>query len=162
MLNHTITLTDEEQRIARWIAHERNAANVRAGTVNRRMGPMSDADANLIGFAGELAFCRMFNVYPDFTTHIRSGTPDCHLFGFDIDVKTTRRADSPLLAIARKRTLAVDQYALMVMAWPAFTFKGFASHQLLFDPENACNVGHGADYGLDQSMLRGRLPLTEK
>ena len=124
------TLTESEQIIAKFVAEQRTANNRNAGTGNNRRSDMSDFEVDLQGFGGELAFCRLANVFPDLTVHNRSAakgqdTGDCILDGLRIDVKTSKKADSGLWVNVRKIG-TVDVYALMVGTFPTFRLVGLA------------------------------------
>ena len=71
-----VSLTANEQRIVEWIAKMRQATNVAAGVRNYRMSTEADLTLHRQGFAGELAFCKLFNTYPEFDTHARRGGYD--------------------------------------------------------------------------------------
>jgi hypothetical protein len=115
----------------------------------------------VIGFGAELAFCKMFNCYPDFDIRPRQGTADCSRFGEAIDVKATTYARGRLLAVPRKEVLAADTYALMIVEWAyreddpdaVFRFAGFARAAELLAPERLTDLGHGPTFALDQSHL---------
>ena len=124
------TLTESEQIIATFVAEQRTANNRNAGTTNMRKSEMSDFEIDLQGFAGELAFCRMANVFPDLTVHNRSASKgedngDCILEGLRIDVKTSKKADAALWVPVRKIGTA-DAYALMTGEFPTFRLVGLA------------------------------------
>jgi len=124
------TLTDSEQLIARFVAKQRSGNNRNAGTVNMRKSEMSDFEIDLQGFGGELAFCRLANVFPDLTVHNRSASKgedqgDCILNGQRIDVKTSKKAEAALWVPVRKIGTA-DAYALMTGKFPTFRLVGMA------------------------------------
>lgn len=148
-------LSAAEQRIVAWVARQRQHANRSAGVTDGKVGPQSADETDLIGFGAELAFCKLFNVYPDFGIAPRRGSSDCSRFGESIDVKATTRPRGRLLAITRKAELAADCYALMVVTWPAFRFAGFARAADLLDTARVIDLGHGRTYGLDQDALKG-------
>ena len=134
------TLTESEQLIARFVATQRSINNRFAGTGNNRRSDMSDFEVDLQGFAGELAFCRLANVFPDLTVHNRSAAKgqdngDCVLNGQRIDVKTSKKADAALWVPLRKLGTA-DAYALMAGTFPTFKLVGMASVDLV----KACKV----------------------
>ena len=60
-----VTLNDAEQRLARYLARQRYESNRNQGVTNNRVGPQSDEVTDLEGIAAEIAFCKLFNVYPD-------------------------------------------------------------------------------------------------
>ena len=127
------TLTESEQLIAKFVAEQRTANNRNAGTVNMRKSEMSDFEIDLQGFGGELAFCRLANVFPDLTVHNRSASKgedqgDCILNGQRIDVKTSKKVEAALWVPVRKIGTA-DAYALMVGTFPTFRLVGMADVQ---------------------------------
>jgi len=133
-------LTESEQLIAKFVAEQRTANNRNAGTVNMRKSKMSDFEADLQGFGGELAFCRLANVFPDLTVHNRSASKgedqgDCVLNGQRIDVKTAEKPHSALWVPVRKLGTA-DAYALMVGKFPTFRLVGMADVETV----KACKV----------------------
>lgn len=149
----TITLNDAEQRIARWVGTQRQAANDASHVPDARRADASSADVHINGFGAELAFCKLFNVYPDFDIQPRRGGADCSRFGEAVDVKATTYQDGRLLALPHKTALAADVYALLVVAWPEFRFVGFARAAELFVPERLTNLGRGPTYAMQQSLL---------
>ena len=125
------TLTESEQLIAKFVAETRTANNRNAGTGNNRRSEMSDFEVDLQGFAGELAFCRLANVFPDLTVHNRSAAKgqdngDCIVNALRIDVKTSKNPASGLW-VFRRKIGTVDAYALMVGTFPTFKLIGMAN-----------------------------------
>ena len=146
------TLTESEQLIAKFVAEQRTANNRNAGTVNMRKSEMSDFEIDLQGFGGELAFCRMANVFPDLTVHNRSASKgedqgDCVFNGQRIDVKTSKKADAALWVPVRKIGTA-DAYALMTGTFPTFRLVGMADVETV----KACKVINNA-HVVDQDKL---------
>jgi len=146
------TLTESEQLIAKFVAEQRTANNRNAGTTNMRKSEMSDFEIDLQGFGGELAFCRMANVFPDLTVHNRSAFKgddqgDCVLNGQRIDVKTSKKADAALWVPVRKIGTA-DAYALMVGTFPTFRLVGMADVETVKE----CKVW-GDAYVVNQNQL---------
>jgi len=153
MTTNTVTLNAAEIRIVRWIGQQRLAANRAAGFTNLKVGPESEIDTETLGFAGELAFAKLFNVYPDFVIGARVGSADCERFGESIDVKTTKYPNGKLIAQLRKREFAADVYALMIVEWPTFRFVGFARGDDLLTPARVADLGHGDVYAIEQDEL---------
>ena len=156
-----VCLTEDEQRIAKFIARRRQESNDTQGVNDSRVtAGQSSVSIHEDGFAAELAFCKLFNVYPDFEIRPRRGSADCSRFGETIDVKATRYQNGKLLAVAWKETCAADVYALMILEDGArFRFAGFARATDLIAPERLTNLGHGPTYALEQQQLRGHLAL---
>jgi len=124
------TLTESEQIIAKFVAEQRTSNNRNANTTNMRQSERTDFEIDLQGFAGELAFCRMANVFPDLTVHNRSASKgedngDCVVLGRRIDVKTSFRPDSALW-VQKHKIGTADAYALMVGTFPTFQLVGMA------------------------------------
>jgi len=153
-VNAWIELCPSEQRIVKWIAANRSLANRNGNVSNGRIGPQSDEVTDLNGFGAELAFCKIFNCYPDFSISTRSGSSDCELRGETVDVKTTTYASGKLLAVIGKRELASDFYALMICDFPKFRFCGFAHKSELLAEGKLTDLGHGPTYAMAQDELR--------
>jgi len=147
------TLNEAEQKLANFLAQSRYQSNRNSGVTNNKIGPQSDAETDLNGIGSELAFCRMFNVYPDMSISPRSGGADCFRSGFEIDVKTTRYPSGRLLAVTTKKLKDADIYVLMVGDFPTYRFAGFATAQELLNPEKITNLGYGPTYALSQAEL---------
>jgi len=121
-----IELTDAERRIAQWIAEERQRRNEAAGIRDRSNNPaLPGAGPHVVGVPGELAFAKLFNVWPDLDTTPRSGGADCERFGETIDVKTTGHPDEGLWAVTSKSACPPDHYALMGGRNGKYQFHGF-------------------------------------
>lgn len=149
-----VTLTDTEVRICRWLAAQRFAAARKAGVQDAQMGPQSSEQTDLDGIAGEFAFCKVANVWPDMTIGARRGGHDAFLNGMSVDVKTTRCPTGHLLATIKKSTTASDVYVLVIGTVPEFRIAGWASAAKLLHPENIADFGHGSGYALSQRQLQ--------
>lgn len=151
-----IVLSTEEMRIAKTFGAERqrrnDAASVRDG---RRHDAMTSVDVHVMGLAGEIAFCKLTNVYPDFTTEPRRGTPDCQYFGQTVDIKTSKSPNANLVVPVRSRALATNWYALMVVAWPShcFRFCGLAHVVDIERPDRLTDLGKGPVYLVPRGEL---------
>lgn len=152
-----ITLNETEQRLCKHIAKERYKVNRKKGVKNSKIGNQSDYLTDLEGFGGEMAFCKLFNVYPDLkvqVTNQQTDTGDCVLpNGKVIDVKTTKYKNGKLLAAKWKTCEDIDAYALMVGTFPSYKFMGFMSRQELLQDSRLTNLGHGEGYAAHQSEL---------
>lgn len=157
----SVTLTPVEERLARFIARERQSTNRSADVANKRVGPQTDEDTDREGIAAEIAFARLANVYPDLSTNIRRGSFYCKLRdGRTVDVKTTTYPRGNLIAIVGKRVANADIYALMIGPAPTFTFAGWAkASDLLNEPTS--ELGYGPTHALPQARLEKILPVDE-
>jgi len=153
-----VTLVDTEVRICKWLAAQRFAVARNSGVSDRQMGPQSSEQTDLDGIAGEFAFCKAMNLWPDMTIGARSGGHDAALGALSIDVKTTRHASGHLLATTKKSDNASDVYVLVIGTISEFRVVGWASSAMLFHQDNLSDFGHGLGYALPQCKLR---PLHE-
>ena len=154
-MNMAVTLHHGEEQIAKWLGEQRHAANKAAGTFQPTKGedPLW-LDVN--GAGGEIAFCKLNNLWPDLTIRPRRGGHDCvSYFGLKVDVKTTHREDGQLLAVLGKSDLApCDAYVLMVGRLPVYRWVGFALVEDLISKATVKDLGHGDTYALPQRLLR--------
>jgi hypothetical protein len=130
-----ITLTEAEQAICRLIAKMRFEECRKANITNAKIGDLSNEETDLEGFAAEMAFGNIFNLYPDFCT-----TPpttdgsyrgDFLIEGKTVDVKSSTNPNGLLICVPWKKEHC-DLYALVVGQFPTYTFKGFLQREELF------------------------------
>lgn len=154
-----VDLTVEELRHAYGIAVQRMASNLGAGVRDQKLTDRSPWQIHIDGAIGELAFARMFNVYPDFGISPRAGSPDFVVRQGGVlktvDVKTRRRVDGDLMVPLHKAKppARCDLYVLMIVddcgAWCA----GWTPADALFRPENIKDYGKGPTYAMEQACL---------
>jgi hypothetical protein len=157
-----ILLSLPEQKIARYFARERQRINRAAGIIDQQVSLQKAEDTELVGFAGELAFCKLFNLYPDFSLEPRRGGHDCVWHGERVDVKATDCLTGQLLGRPKKKHEPVDIYALMICYWcwndegseALFTFPGYATRKELFADDRLTDLGRGPVYAIPQCDLR--------
>lgn len=149
-MERTWTLSPADQELVDRISKERQARNERARVRDARIGPRDSVEYHRMGFAGELAFCRMHDIPPDLDTTPRKGSSDCRLNGESVDVKTTDYIDGRLVVKTTKEAMASAWYALMIMDWPTFRFIGMVRAADLFKPEYLRDHGYGVTYSMDQ------------
>jgi hypothetical protein len=155
----TITLSEHEARIAKWIGKERTAINRRHQVGDqRRSVDLSGEEVDIDGMGAEMALAKMLNVYPDFGLSPRHGGMDALWGGVGVDVKTTRYPDGRLIATPLKSAeTGVALYALLVGRLPTYEFKGFVTATQLFAVSRLTDLGHGPTYAVKQAELA---PLT--
>lgn len=130
-----ITLTKEEQYIAKYIAKERTKNNKKKNTHNN-WGNRDPYEIDLDGYGFEIVVCRVCNYYPDFSTHVRKGSPDCYSHkGDKIDAKCTGNPDSPLKVKTTKKKEDADIYILGVGKFPSYRILGWATAEEVFSSE---------------------------
>jgi hypothetical protein len=151
-----VRLGSEEQALCRYIAKKRSENNRACNVTNNNFtNGMSDFECDLQGFGGEMAFCKLFNSYPDLQIGARSAQTDdgdCTVSGLRIDVKTRRRHDGDLLVNSTKKP-TVFAYALMTGTFPEFVFRGVFIALSLMKPERLIRMPGGMSYRAHQSEL---------
>lgn len=111
-MTHRVHLSEAEVLLAGFLATMRQSINRQAGITNQKAGPQDPITTEQVGLYGELAFAKWANVYPDLTTHIRTGSADAVYKGWTVDVKSTRNLHGDLYVDARREKLA-DLYVLV-------------------------------------------------
>lgn len=157
-IGSVVELNDTEQRLARFVAASRTANNRGSGIFNGRRSEESDQEVDLHSFGAELAFAKLFNVYPDLSICLRSvktGSDhgDAVLDGKRVDVKQTKYVKGRLLAIPDKKASVVDAYALVVGEFPKYTFRGFMRATDLIADKRLGDLGRGPAYLAEQHEL---------
>ena len=109
------------------------------------------------GFGAEMAFCKLCNLYPDFSIGIRSGGHDCELGTKKIDVKQTHYPNGRLLGYIKKKVTECDINVLMIGRLPTFEYIGWVLSEDLIKKENISNLGHGQTYALEQNQTNNSL-----
>ena len=156
LIGTKISLSKSEQAICKAIAKKRYESNRGNGVSNRKIGNQSNEFTDLNGFAAEFAFCKIFNVMPDFSIQPRKSDEndyDC-IFpdGIKIDVKTTKYKTGRLL-VAKWKKSGSDAFALMIGEFPNYELKGFCSRERAMSSEHLKDLGHGEAYFVDQEYL---------
>lgn len=123
------------------------------------MGDQDHGDTDILGACGELAFCKLANVYPDMTVSPRQGGVDCTMpSGTTVDVKTIRSARHNLLKRPSKGECA-DVFVLMLRATEyEYTYLGYATKSELVQPGRLTDLSHGPTYLVGQQELHPQLP----
>lgn len=147
------TLNDAERKFAMYLAKARYQNARSKGIEDQKMGGQSNWQTDLEGVGAEIAFCRLFNLYPDTQTEHIPVYDAYTKSGKSVDVKSTRYQNGHLLAVMGKREKRADIYALMIGAFPEYRFVGVSSGEKLFQEKNIKNFGHGNGYALSQDQL---------
>jgi len=132
-MQYTITLDGEEVELAQQVGEKRQVTNIAWGSENLRSSPRSDLEINISGFAGEIAFARLFDTELDMGNAHR--VHDTTLHGATVDVKTFQWEGAHLLVPFNKKDKQCDIYTVMVGSFPTFTFAGWATNHDVFDRE---------------------------
>ena len=156
----SITLDRVEQGLAKAIAQMRHNNNRSESVTNAKIGPQSNEDTDLEGIGGELAFCKLFNTYPDLSVETRSSlkgsdNADAVKDGKTIDIKTTKYENGKLVAAPwKKQGKKPDYFALMTGTFPVYTFRGFMKSDELLKDSRLGSLGHGPTDIALQSELK--------
>jgi hypothetical protein len=156
-IGKTVELNEVEQRLTKHIAKQRYLNNRDNNVTNARIGDQTDIETDRNGFGAEMAFCKLFNVFPDLSIFTRTASEDngdaiLHIQK-TVDVKTTKYPNGKLLAVTWKEH-NVDLYALMIGEFPKYTFRGFMDTHELLKPSRIGSLGYGETYIASQDELK--------
>lgn len=136
-----IELSPMEQEVARMLARERQASSREAGLRDAKRSDASAEEVDLEGFAAELAFCKLANIYPDLTPGKKP--VDAWTARGGVDVKATKHDDGRLLVASWKKSGEVAFYVLMTGRFPAYRCAGFISSEEMLKPDRLVPMGIG-------------------
>ena len=158
-----IILNEAEQRLTEYIAKKRIAYHQhREQTVADKYEhwKVTQEETDREGFGGEIAYCKLVNLYPDLDTNLSTPDYDCmSCNGEKIDVKTTKYRNGHLIATTNKIKHPPDIYVLVIGTFPEYCIIGEISASFLLRPENIKDFGMGDTYAVTQSELTPCLPL---
>ena len=164
LIGSKIILSKEEQTICENIGIQRYNINRQKGVKDKKIGKDDNYFVDINGFGGEFAFCKLFNIMPDFlvqVTQTNKNDYDALLFNcISVDVKTTDVITGRLLTPLWKMD-EVDCYALMIGEIPCYTFKGFMLGEDLKKQNRLKDLGHGMNYAAEQNELKELHDLYE-
>lgn len=154
-----VSLGPGEQRACGIIAKRRSETCRRVfGKSMTRKDDRSGYELHLQGIAGEFAFCKLFNLFPDMLTHARSAQAgedfgDAVLHdGRRVDIKTTHYPHGRLIVASWAKPV-VDLYALMIGVYPDYEFKGFIAAREMVRESRLTDLGRGPSFVADQAEL---------
>ena len=136
------SLSAEDRATVKRIAQERHNTARESGTVNLKIGKQSDEFVDLNGLGGEVAFCRLFGLEPDFDTSngaenkVDARLPD----GRTVDIKTTDHPRGNLLA--RVIHDEIDVFVLVRGRFPSYKLVGWID-RAIFKRSRKKNMGYG-------------------
>ena len=164
LINTKIVLTPEEQMICEHIGIRRYNINRQKGVTDKKIGKENNYFMDINGFGGEFAFCKLFNLMPDFlvqVTQTNKNDYDAIIFNcIKVDVKTTDVITGRLLTPLWKID-EVDCYALMVGEMPNYIFKGFMLREDLKQDKRIGSLGYKEGYIAKQNELKELHDLYE-
>ena len=142
-------LTKVEQFLAKYVARTRYENARQSGIVDQKKGDQSCEETDLDGFAAELLFARIFNLYPDLSesSEIADGiTKKGHTY----DVKVTKYKKGHLLAGIHKKNKPCDFYVLFIGSFPRYQIAGFGDRDSLLSEAMVKDFGKGPVYAMSQ------------
>lgn len=154
-----VVLSAAEQKLAIEIGRARNNAATNQNIVNRNVAGHDDATINIIGMAGELAFCKAFGLDPDLVISTTDRPKaDVTFYDKSWDVKTTPYKNAHLIAPIHKAGKRCDCYALVIGKHPTknpvYKIVGWVNQADLISEDRIIDLGYGPTYGLRQDQLR--------
>ena len=147
-----VKLTSIDYIICEMIGRMRNIVNQNAGIKNTKVSPESADLIDVQGFVAEYAFCKHFNLFPDFDVTPRSGSYDAIYKGHRYDIKSTTHKNGRLIATTKVNP-DVDIYILAIIGEDEVDFIGYAYKDELIRPENIGTLGYGETYILERNKL---------
>lgn len=151
-----ITLNENEQRLAKFLAKSRYETNRANNVKDLKVGTDSNETVDLEGMAAEIAYCKLMNLYVDMETDPpEMPSFDCvSRLGVRVDVKSTKYRDGHLIATLKKVNNPPDKYVLVVGKLPTYSIVGEVWSVDLLEEGNIKNFGYGPCYALSQSELK--------
>ena len=154
---YEVTLNEAEQRLTEYVSKKRIAYHQhREQTVADKYEhwKVTQEETDREGFGGEIAYCKLVNLYPDLDTNLSTPDYDCiSCNGEKIDVKTTKYRNGHLIVPVNKITHPADKYVLVTGEFPVYNIVGQCGAERLFMEENIRDFGKGPGYTLCQNKL---------
>ena len=153
MKGDVIVLSEFEVKIAKYLGRQRYLNARKKGITDAKIGNQSNEETDVESVAAELAFCKLYNLYPDLQIGelpIHDATLPC---GATVDVKQTKYPNGMLLVTTKKIENPSDLYVLLTGRMPEFTDRGGFPREWIFNPERIRDLGYGPGYAIKQDEL---------
>jgi hypothetical protein len=140
-----IILNKNEINFAEMIGKKRQEINVRRKLVDKRQDNQANStDITIEGYAGQLAFCKLFNIYPDMTSEVRKGADPSQIRYQDwfVQVKTNDKSEMWVVEW-RKPTDGLVFAKMKGTIVRGYDFEGFISSHKALDPDNLVEAPFG-------------------
>lgn len=138
--------------ICEMIGRMRNIVNRNFKVKDTKVSKNSPNNIDVQGFLAEFAFCKHFNIFPDFDLRPRSGSYDALYNGYRYDIKSTRHKNGRLIATTKVNP-DVDIYILAIINDTEVDFIGYAFKEEFIKQENIKDLGYGDTYVLERDKL---------
>mgnify|MGYP003138676974 CR=1 FL=1 len=151
-----IVLNKQEHELAKYIGKGRQTTAENQRLINYNQCGKDDSWLHVNGACGELAFSKLFKIYPhSFLDNFGTKSPyDVWIPEIGgIDVKTTENMRGYLSVEFHKKNYPADHYALMMGKYNRFLYAGMITKEQLFCEENLKDVGNGPFYSVSHSVL---------
>lgn len=152
-----VTLNETEIKMARDLAFSRSIQNRQSNVTDLKYSSKAGIFLDYQGICGELAFCRLFNLYPDTEFNYLPGRRpkhDCMTpAGYGIDIKTHQKHNSALRVPITKNPDDVDFYALVVGTSPKLFVVGTIAAAKVFQDCYLMENKTGTWYELPQKDI---------
>ena len=112
------------------------------------------------GFGGQLAFCRHFNLYPDFSSVLagKKSVSEISFRGWQVEVKTNTE-DTMWIVGWRKPALGVIYAKMKGSIDRGYDFQGFISSVKALSEENLVEAPYGGQaYKIEWTELKKSIP----
>jgi hypothetical protein len=150
----TVHMTPQERDWAFLMGVQRNAVARSQNINDQQMGKQNPVEIDFDGMLAEMAFCKAWNIYPDFTIHPRQGGVDAITKqGTKVDVKATRVPNGRLLIHRNKKIGEVDRYVLAIIDGDKVNLVGFIDEQSALDSKYLDDLGHGEGFVIPRAAL---------
>ena len=147
------TLNDVEQRICKYVAKKRFEHCRKIKSEATVYGSETAKFREFNSYGAELAFCRLWNIYPD-TEYEKFGIEDCELpSGKLVDIKCTTLENGRLMVKKIKRKGETDYFVLMIGRFPTYRFAGAIKREDIITEDRLDSTLHHPAYCADQSYL---------
>jgi hypothetical protein len=139
-----VTLNPFEQWIAKGLAAKRLEQNQADGARDMNQSGQDPRVIELEGIGGELAYCKLFNIYPDLQYTERAAEDAISALHGRVDVKTAAPGRN-LVIKATKQGTTVAGYVLMLGAFPEYEYAGYMPTAEALADENLKTIRDGQD-----------------
>ena len=133
-----IRLTKEEVAICQYLGKARRENN-RSNNISDQLVAKENAlKKDIDGIGAELAFAKLYNLYPPMEIRPQAGTADFVIMGRTIDIKQSEHENARLIVPPSKieGKGGCDAYVLATGALPYYIFRGFAKKEQLCNQKN--------------------------
>jgi len=144
----------QEIAIANLIGNLRNCVARSLNVGDKKMGKQDPLEIDVDGMLAEMAFCKAWNIYPDYTINPRQGGVDAITKnGTKVDIKSTRNPNGRLLIHKNKKVGEVDRYVLAIIDGDKVYLVGFIDEKSALDSKYLNDLGHGEGFVIPRAAL---------